>query len=283
MPPQSDGMRTHLSRTIIRPGRQPLAESVYELWEYRDLLWMLTIRQISLRYKQTAIGIIWVLLQPLAAMVIFTIIFGYFLKLSTNGLPYPIFVYSALILWTLFAEGLSRASSSLIADEKLITKVYFPRLIIPLSAVGSALIDFLVSLAVLLPFTLAFGFYPGWNWFLLIPAILVVMLLSSGIGMMLSALNVRYRDFQYTVPFIVQVWLYASPVVYSSSVVPPALRPFYYLNPMAGLIELSRFAVTGQGTVSWFGIGISGIASIALFLLGSTVFRWVERSFADFI
>jgi lipopolysaccharide transport system permease protein len=268
---------------VIRPQRQQLAESVQELWEYRDLLWLLTVRQVSVRYKQTVIGVAWVLLQPLVAMTIFTVIFGYFAKLSSNGLPYPVFAYSALIMWNLFSEGLSRAGTSLIADEKLITKVYFPRLIIPLSAVGSAWIDFAVSLFVLFPLILFYGLRPSLSLLLLPIAMILTMILSAGVGMMLAALNVRYRDFQYTIPFLLQVWLYASPVVYSAQIVPESVRSLYYLNPMVGLIELSRFAVTGQGMVDLQGLGISAVAAIALFILGSTVFRWVERSFADFI
>jgi lipopolysaccharide transport system permease protein len=268
---------------VIRPQRQRLAESIRELWEYRDLLWLLTVRQVSVRYKQTVIGVAWVLLQPLVAMTIFTVIFGYFAKLSSNGMPYPVFAYSALIMWNLFSEGLSRAGTSLIADEKLITKVYFPRLIIPLSAVGSAWIDFAVSLFVLFPLILFYGLHPSTSLLLLPVAMILTMVLAAGVGMMLAALNVRYRDFQYTIPFLLQVWLYASPVVYSAQIVPESVRSLYYLNPMVGLIELSRYAVTGQGTVDLQGLGISAVAAIALFILGSTVFRWVERSFADFI
>ena len=276
-------MRTHAKKIVIRPGKQLLAEAIQEFWDYRDLLRMLMIRQVSVRYKQTAIGIVWVLLQPLVAMAIFTVIFGSFAKLSTDGVPYPIFVYSALVLWTLFSEGLSRAGTSLIADEKLITKVYFPRLIIPLAAVGSAWIDFAISLVVLLPLTYVYGLRPTWSLLLLPLAMFVTMVLSAGVGMLLAALNVKYRDFQYTVPFLVQVWLYASPVVYSTSIVPASIRPFYYLNPMAGLIELSRFAVTGQGTIPWMGLGFSVGVAIAFFLVGSAVFRQIERSFADVI
>jgi lipopolysaccharide transport system permease protein len=268
---------------VIRPQRQRLAESIRELWEYRDLLWLLTVRQVSVRYKQTVIGVAWVLLQPLVAMTIFTVIFGYFAKLSSNGMPYPVFAYSALIMWNLFSEGLSRAGTSLIADEKLITKVYFPRLIIPLSAVGSAWIDFAVSLFVLFPLIFFYGLHPSTSLLLLPVAMILTMVLAAGVGMMLAALNVRYRDFQYTIPFLLQVWLYASPVVYSAQIVPESVRSLYYLNPMVGLIELSRYAVTGQGTVDLQGLGISAVAAIALFILGSTVFRWVERSFADFI
>lgn len=270
-------------KIVIHAGRQPFAEALQEFWEYRDLLWMLTVRQVSVRYKQTAIGVLWVLIQPLAAMAIFTVIFGYLLKLNTNGLPYPVFVYSALILWTLFADGLSRAATSLIADEKLITKVYFPRIIIPLAAVGSAWVDFAVSLLLLLPLVYLYGLRPTWSLCLLPVAMLITMVLSAGIGMMLSALNVRYRDFQYTVPFLIQIWMYASPVVYSLSVVPAHLRPLFYLNPMAGLIELCRFAVTGQGSLDGLGVALSATVAIACLGLGSTIFRWVERSFADHI
>lgn len=269
--------------TIIRPGNQPLTEAIQEFWEYRDLLWMLALRQVSVRYKQTAIGIGWVIIQPLTAAGIFTVIFGNFAKIPSDGIPYPIFSYSALLLWGLFAEGLGRAGTSLIADAKLIAKVYFPRLIIPLAAVGSAWVDFTVSLFVLLPLTYLYGFRPTWSLLLLPVAMIVTMILSSGVGMLLAALNVKYRDFQYTVTFLVQIWLYASPVAYSVNIVPESVRPFYYLNPMAGLIELGRFAVTGQGSFSFVGLGISVVGAIAFFALGSTVFRRVERSFADFI
>lgn len=271
------------SKIVIRPERQSWQASVRELLEYRDLLWMLTLRQVSVRYKQTVIGIAWVLLQPLAAVIVFTIVFGNFARLSSDGIPYPIFVYSALVLWTLFADGISRAANSLIADEKLITKVYFPRIIIPLAAVGSAWIDFVVSLVVLLPLTYLYGLRPTISLFWIPIAMIITMFLAAGIGMALAALNVRYRDFQYTIPFLMQVWLYGSPVVYSTQIVPEAIRPFYYLNPMAGLIELSRLAISGQGEFNAIGFGISIVSTVVLFLLGSTLFRWVERSFADFI
>ncbi|MBD2039820.1 ABC transporter permease [Microcoleus sp. FACHB-672] len=244
---------------------------------------MLALRQVSVRYKQTAIGIGWVLLQPLVAMGIFTVVFGNFAKIPSDGIPYPIFSYSALILWGLFSDGLTRAGSSLIAEERLISKVYFPRLIIPLAAVGSAWVDFAVSLFLLLPLTYIYHLRPTWSLLLLPVAMVVTMILGAGVGMLLAALNVKYRDFQYAVPFVMQIWLYASPIVYSVNLVPASIRPFYYLNPMAGLIELCRFAVTGQGNFSLIGLSLSVAGAIAFFIIGSTVFRWVERSFADFI
>jgi lipopolysaccharide transport system permease protein len=268
---------------IIRPGKQSLLEALREFWEYRDLLYMLTVRQISVRYKQAVIGVGWVLLQPLVAMAIFTVIFGQFAKLPSDGIPYPIFTYSALVLWNLFSEGLTRAGTSLIADEKLISKVYFPRLIIPLASVGSAWIDFAVSLFLLLPLTYLYGLRPRSSLLLLPVAMVITMVLSSGIGMFLAAMNVRYRDFQYVATFLVQIWLYASPIVYSVNIVPEPVRPFYYLNPMAGLIELFRFAVTGQGGFNLIGLVFSALGAVISLGLGTIVFRMVERSFADFI
>jgi lipopolysaccharide transport system permease protein len=270
-------------RIVIHPGNQSITESIQELGEYRDLLWMLTVRHIRVRYKQAVIGVGWVLLQPIVAMVIFSIIFGNFAKLDGGTLPYPVFVYAALVLWTLLSESVSRASISLLADEKLVTKVYFPRLVIPLAAVGSAWIDFVVSLFVLLPLVWLYGLRPTWSLILLPISMLATMILASGVGLILAALNVRYRDFQYTVPFLLQVWLYASPVIYSTQIVPETIRPIYYLNPMAGLIELGRFAVSGQGHLSLVGLALSGLSAILALGLGATVFRWVEHRFADYI
>ncbi|MDX1976149.1 MAG: ABC transporter permease [Pseudanabaenaceae cyanobacterium bins.68] len=244
---------------------------------------MLTLRHISIRYKQTVIGIAWVLIQPLVSMTIFTIIFGNLVKIPSDSIPYPIFSYSALVLWGLFSESISRSGASLISESKLITKVYFPRLIIPLSAVGSAWIDFVISLFLLLPLALAYGMRPTWQ-LLLIPLVMVVtMLFAAGVGMILAALNARYRDFQYIIPFLIQVWLYGSPVVYSVQIVPPHLLFWYYLNPMAGLLDTFRFAVTGQTNLSLIGLGWSISCAIATFSLGTWVFRAVEKDFADYI
>lgn len=269
--------------TLIRPQNQSLLDSVSEFWEYRELLYMLTLRRISVRYKQTIIGVVWVLLQPLVAMTIFSIIFGKLAKLPSDGIPFPIFAYSALVLWGLFSEGITRAGSSLIGDAQLITKVYFPRLIIPLSAVGSAWIDFVISLFLLLPLTYLFGLRPTWSLLLIPLVMLITMILATGIGMILAALNVRYRDFQYVTPFLIQIWLYASPVVYSVEIVPKSLLFWFYLNPIAGLLDLFRFAVTGQTSVNLFGFAWSIASAGISFVLGSLVFRSVERTFADFI
>ncbi|PZV15264.1 MAG: ABC transporter permease [Pseudanabaena sp.] len=269
--------------TIISPKGKSLIYSIREFWEYRDLLYMLTLRHISVRYKQTVIGVAWVLIQPLVSMTIFTIIFGNLVKVPTDGIPYPIFVYSALVLWGLFSESISRSGASLINEAQLITKVYFPRLIIPLAAVGSAWIDFVISLFLLIPLTFIYGMRPTWP-LLLIPFVMVVtMVFSAGIGVILAALNARYRDFQYVIPFLIQIWLFSSPVVYSVQIVPKHLLFWYYLNPMAGLLDTFRFAVTGQTALSRIGLSWSIFCAIAIFSIGTSVFRSVESNFADYI
>lgn len=269
--------------TVIRSQNKSLGESLHEFWEYRELLYMLMVRRITVRYKQTVIGIAWVLIQPLVSMTIFSIIFGNLVKIPSDGVPYPIFCYSALVLWGLFSEGVSRSGSSLLMEAQLITKVYFPRLIIPLAAVGSAWIDFVVSLFLLLPLAFVYGMRPAWGLLLIPPVMIITMVLATGIGMILAALNVRYRDFQYIIPFLLQVWLYASPVVYSVQIVPKQFLFWYYLNPMSGLLDVFRFAATGQTTFSWFGFGWSSACAIALFAIGAWIFRSVESGFADYI
>lgn len=276
-------MQTGDKKIIIRPGNQSLVDSLREFWDYRDLLYILAAREVSVRYKQTVIGVVWVVLQPLMTTLIFTVVFGRFAKIPSDGIPYAIFSYSGLVLWSLFSQGMERAANSIIADGNLITKVYFPRLVIPFAAVGSAWIDFAVSLFILLPLTYIYGLRPTGS-LLLIPLVMIVVMISAGgVGTLLAGLNVRYRDFRYIIPFFLQIWLYASPIVYPVSIVPESLRLFYYLNPMAGLIEAFRFAVSGQGSFSGMGLGISAVTSVIIFAIGLTVFRQVERSFADFI
>jgi lipopolysaccharide transport system permease protein len=269
--------------TIIRPQNKSFGEGIHEFWEYRELLYMLMLRRVSVRYKQTVIGIAWVLVQPLVAMTIFSVIFGNLAKIPSDKVPYPIFCYSALVLWGLFSEGINRSGSSLIAEAQLITKVYFPRLIIPLAAVGSAWIDFVISLFLLLPLAFIYGMRPTWQLLLVPPVMLMTMVLATGVGMIIASLNVRYRDFQHIIPFLLQVWLYASPVVYSVQIVPKHLLFWYYLNPMSGFLDMFRFAITGQTSFSGIGFGWSIISAIVVFILGSWIFRSVESSFADYI
>ena len=216
------------------------------MWEYRDLLYFLTWRDIKIRYTQTALGVAWAVLQPLLTMVIFSVIFGQLAGLPSDGIPYPVFSYAALMPWQLFSAGLTRASLSLVGDANLLTKVYFPRLIIPLAAVSAGLVDFAIGLVVLVGLMLAYGITPTWS-ILWLPVLIVFALLTAlAVSLWLSALNVQYRDVQHMIPFLAQAWMYASPIAYSANLIPsgPA-RLLYGLNPMAGVIQGFRWALLG--------------------------------------
>lgn len=253
-----------------------------ELWDYRELLFVLTQRDIKVRYKQTVLGIAWAVIQPVLTMILFSIIFGKVAKIPSDGLPYPIFVYAGLLPWTFFGNAISQSSSSLIGSSQLVSKVYFPRLIIPLSSVGSGLIDFAVSGVILLLLMLWYGI--GWSLHLLAVPLLVfaVIFTALGVGTLLSALTVSYRDFRYIIPFMVQFWMYATPVVYPASMFPEKWQWILYINPMAGLIEGFRSAFLNQ-PFDWQGISISLAVSVLIFLAGVMYFEKVERRFADII
>jgi lipopolysaccharide transport system permease protein len=272
--------RQHL--TIIRPTKGWRSLDLKELWAYRELLWVLTARDIKVRYKQTSLGITWAVIQPFMMMIVFSIFFGKLANMPSDGLPYPIFAYAALLPWTFFANSLGGSSSSLLASSNLINKVYFPRLIIPLSSVGSWLIDFFIASFILLALMLWYGI--GWTWNLLaVPFLVVAVTFSAlGAGTLLSALTVSYRDFRYVVPFLLQFWMFATPVVYPASIVPEQWRWALHVNPMAGLIEGFRSAFLGRpfdGTA----LAISSTAAFMMFLIGIAYFEKVERRFADII
>ncbi len=216
---------------------------LHELWAYRELVAAFTMRDVKLRYKQTGLGIAWAVLQPLLTMVIFTIFFGGLAHIPSDGVPYPLFVLAALLPWTLFSDGLTRSTTSMVTNSTIMTKVYFPRLIMPLASIISPLVDFAVSFIILLVMMVYYGFVPTLNIIFLPLFLLLALATSLGVGLWLSALNVKYRDFQYTVPFLIQIWMFASPVVYASSLVPASLRVWYGLNPMAGVIEGFRWTL----------------------------------------
>jgi lipopolysaccharide transport system permease protein len=267
----------------IQPESGWAAFNIRELWQYRDLLYILALRDVKLRYKQTAIGVLWVIVQPLAAALIFAVIFGRFANLPSDGVPYLLMVFAATLAWNIFGGGLSRAGNSLITDSKLITKVYFPRIAIPISSSAAVLIDFAVGLAVMFVLLFAYGYGLSIN-IVFLPVILFIALLSTiGVSLLLSALNVYYRDFMYALPFIIQVWMYASPVVYSSELVPESLRPIYALNPMVGVIDGFRWSLLGRGAFPALSIGLSLIVGILLLIAGALVFQRVERNFADVV
>lgn len=244
---------------------------------------MLALRDIKLRYKHTALGVIWVILQPLLAGIIFTIIFGRFAKLPSDGNPYLLFVFSGLIAWTFFSGAIQRAGNSLITDSRLITKVYFPRLLVPLSGTVSALLDFFVSLILVAGLLIYYQVNPGSAVLLLPFFLLLTLVLATGVSLWLSALNVKYRDFMYALPFIIQVWLFASPVAYTAGLVPEKWKLVYSLNPLVGIIEGFRTAFLGTSSLTTQMLVISGTLSVIIFVSGVFFFRRVERSFADFL
>ena len=271
-------------KLIIEAGR---AERHYwaDLWRYRELFYFLAWRDILVRYKQTAIGVVWAMLRPFLTMVVFTVVFGKLGKFPTEGsAPYPIMVFAAMLPWQFFANSLSEASNSLVGNANLISKVYFPRLIIPSSAVITSFVDFLISGAILVALMLWYRFVPGWR-LLALPLFTVMAFAAAmGVGLWLTALNVKYRDFRYIVPFIVQFGLYISPVGFSSSVVPEKWRLLYSLNPMVGVIDGFRWAILG-GDASIFRLGflISNMLVLLFLVTGTWYFRRTEKTFADVI
>jgi lipopolysaccharide transport system permease protein len=267
---------------IIRPPRKWVPVDLHELWNYRELLASFTMRDIKIRYKQTALGFLWAIIQPLFMMLIFTIIFGGFAKIPSEGIPYPLFSFAALLPWMLFSEGLTRSTMSMVANSNIMTKVYFPRLIMPISGILSPLVDFAVSISILVLMMAYYGFVPTINIVFLPLFILLALATSLGVGLWLSALNVKYRDFQYTVPFIIQLWMYASPVVYPASMIPEAIRPLYGLNPMAGVIEGFRWALLGTevpGPMIFVSVGVV----VVLLVSGMFYFRRMEQYYADIV
>jgi lipopolysaccharide transport system permease protein len=268
---------------IIEPGRG-IKNYWGDLWRYRELFYFLAWRDILVRYKQTTIGIAWSVLRPFLTMIAFTIVFSKFAKLPSNGVPYPILVYAAMLPWQFFANSLSEASNSLIDNSNLLAKVYFPRLVIPASSLIVSLVDFCISLGILALLMMWYGFAPDLRILALPLFFLLAFIASFGCSLLLASLNVKYRDFRYVVPFIVQFGLYISPVGFSSSIVPEKWRPIYSLNPMVGVIDGFRWGLLGGKTpIYWHGLLISLMVSVVIFCFGLRYFRNMERTFADVI
>jgi len=278
---KSDGVQTPLF--VVLPSRGWIPFQLGSLWEYRELLYFLVWRDVKVRYKQAALGGLWAVLQPFMTMVVFTIFFGKLGQLPSDGMPYPIFAYSALLPWQLFAGSLAASGNSLLRDQQLITKVYFPRLIVPLSTAFVGLVDFSVSFVILLGMMAYYGIYPTVTVLLTPFLVLLVIGASIAVGTWLSALNVQYRDVQHTIPFLIQFLLFITPVAYSSSLVPPDWRLLYSLNPMVGVVDGFRWAFSGQGTAPYISIFISIIVTSVLLLGGLIYFRRAERTFADVV
>ena len=275
----------------LRPSRGWADLNLLELWRYRELVYFLIWRDIKVRYKQTALGASWAIIQPFFTMVVFTIFFGRLAKVPSDGVPYPIFSYSALLPWGLFAKALNDAGRSLIANRAMITKIYFPRLAIPFSSVLSGLVDFAIAFLVLIVMMLYYSIGPSGNYqFALTPAILTLPLLiilalgtALGVGLWLSALNVTYRDINYILPFLTQFWLFVTPIAYPSSIVPENLRLLYALNPMAGVVEGFRWALLGTETAPGLMVAVSSLISSIVLISGLYYFRRMERTFADMV
>ncbi len=252
-----------------------------EIWQYRDLFLFLVWRDIKTRYAQSILGVGWAIIQPVFSMIVFTIVFGNLAKVNSEGVPYSIFSYTALVPWTFFSTSLTSASSSLIGSKNLITKVYFPRLVIPIAPVLGKTIDFGISFLILLGMMLWFGVKPT-IWALMVPVFIIMMMLTAaGVGMWLTALSIQYRDIRYGSDFFVQLLMYASPVIYATSIIPEKYQILYALNPMVGIIEGFRAALLGTRAMPWDFLGVGALMAVAFFLSGALYFRSMEQYFAD--
>ena len=266
----------------IRPPKKWVPINISELWHYRELLYSFIERDVKIRYKQTALGFLWAIIQPLFLMVVFTLFFGNLAQVPSEGIPYPLFSFAALLPWTLFAEGLTRSTTSMVSNANIMTKVYFPRLIMPLSGILSPLVDFAIAFVILIIMMAYYGFVPTLAIVLLPAFILLAVLTSFAVGLWLSALNVKYRDFQYTLPFLIQLWLFVSPVVYPASMVPQQWQFLYALNPMSGVIEGFRWALFGTNPPQAM-IFISVCVVVVLLIGGLFYFKRMEQYFADVV
>ncbi|MBI4333170.1 MAG: ABC transporter permease [Chloroflexi bacterium] len=280
MAPTQAGDRSKSNVIIIRPRAGWVPIDFAALWAYRELLYFIIWREIKVRYKQTALGFIWAMMQPFFMMVVFSLFFGHLAKMPSEGIAYPLFTYAALLPWTLFSEGITRSSMSIVQDAGLIQKIYLPRLIMPITGVVSPLVDFGIAFTILLGMVFYYGYVPSLSWFLLPAFILLALMTALAVGLWLSVINVTYRDVRYAIPFFVQLWFFGSPVVYPSSLVPPQAQILYGLNPMAGVIEGFRWALLGTKPPGLL-IAISICIIIALLISGAFFFRRHEKTFAD--
>jgi lipopolysaccharide transport system permease protein len=267
----------------IQPSKGWVSLRLRELWEYRELLYFLIWRDIKVRYKQTVLGAAWAIIQPLFTMVVFSLFFGKLAKIPSDGIPYPIFSYAALVPWTLFSKGLSQGANSLVGGARLIRKVYFPRLAMPIATVMGGIVDFALAFGVLLGMIFAYGIVPTLNVLWLPLLVLLALITSLGVALWLSAMNVQFRDVGYLVPFLTQVWLYATPIAYPSSLLPQPWRTLYGINPMAGVAEGFRWALLGTDTAPGPIIIVSVLAALGLLLSGAFYFRRMEKTFADVV
>jgi len=271
------------SITVIEPKTGWVPVDFREIWNYRELLYFLTKRDIKVRYKQTVLGGLWAVIQPAFTMIVFTLFFGRLAQMPSDGLPYPIFVYAGLLPWTYFANAVSASGNSLVGSANLITKVYFPRIVVPASAALAGLLDFFIALFVLAALMIYYQFVPGWG-ILLFPFLVgLTFLCAVGVGLWLSALNVQYRDIRYAIPFLIQVWMFVSPVIYPVSLVKGNYQWLLALNPMGGVIHAYRASLLGHQPIDWQLLTLSALMIFAIFLGGLYYFRRMEKVFADVV
>lgn len=276
----SPSVQVPRSRIRIQPQRGWVAIDWKELWEFRELLYFLTWRDVTIRYKQTVLGVAWAVLQPVFSMVVFTLIFGKFAKIPSEGVPYAVFVYAGLLPWTFFAQAVTNGGQSLVNQQHLLTKIYLPRLFVPTASIGSGLVDLAISIGVYAVVLVVYGVVPSWQCVFLPPLALLTVMATTGLTYALAALTVAYRDFRYVVPFMMQALLYLSPVVYPVSIVPPEFHWLLALNPMAGIIDGYRAAILGKEW-NFTTLVVSTLSASALFVYGLYYFRKTERRFAD--
>lgn len=269
---------------IIKPKKGFSYADLKELWNYRELLYFLSWRDIKLRYKQTVLGIGWAILQPFVMMVVFSVVFGGIAKVPSDGIPYPIFAYAGLLFWNMFSNSLSNASQSLVSSSNIIQKVYLPRIMLPIASVAVTLADFFFSFMVFVGILIYYQFLPNLLGFLLIiPLLCITLVASAGLGLFLAALNVKYRDVRYALPFFIQLLIFVTPVIYPTSIVPEKYQWILALNPMTGVIETFKSAFLNTAGIDWTVLGISMIASIVFFAFGAWYFLKTEKIFADVI
>lgn len=286
VPPEESAELPHAARPpvfVVTPPRGWVSLHLRDLWEYRELLYFLVWRDVKVRYKQTLLGILWVVLQPFMTMVVFSIFFGHLGQMPSDGLPYPIFTYTALLPWQLFAGAVAASSTSLVLNQDLLTKVYFPRLVVPLAAVLVGLVDFSIAFVVLLGMMGYYGIYPTTAVICVPLLVLLALAAAFAVGVWLAALNVQYRDVQYTLPFLIQFWLFLTPIAYSSSLVPERWRALYSMNPLVGVVDGFRWALLGQTTPLPVSLAVSVVVTGLVLFGGLVYFKRMESTFADVV
>ena len=273
---------TAIPTTIIQPSRRGFSLKLGDMWHHRELLYFFTLRDITVRYKQAILGVLWAFIQPFLKMIVFSIIFGTFARMESEGYPYPIFLYAGLLPWQFFADAVSRSGNSVVGGANLVTKVYFPRLILPIASIGASLVDFAISFGVLIGLMVFYRMLPTIQILMILPLILATIMTALGVGIFVSAMNVAYRDFRYIVPFFVQIWMYVTPVVYAVTIIPDRWYWLVQINPMGGIVDAWRAAILGK-PFDWSTLGISLAVSLGMLLVGLSVFNKTERYFADVI